>query len=422
MSISVFFFLLFLFVSPSFSAFVAPITKHYVHNTPFYTLKVQLKTPLEPTFLLLHVGATFTAINCRRNYTSATSRPVPCNSSLCHSLQSNRFIGNKCDTASGKAAVPGGCVITPNRSFALVDSLALPATDGRNPGQIHTFSKFVFTCSDESSRLVKGHAKNVVNGLAGLGFSNYSLPAQVSTNSSVFALCVSGSPSAPGVAFFGLSKPYYFLPGIDVTDYLSYTPFFSYHNGITNKKTSKRLEDSYFIKVKSVNVNGKPIIVHQKLLTTMISTTNPYTVLERSLFRAVFNSFKKESRIMKLKLIKPVKPFRLCYEADGLLETHLGPTVPSFELVMQNDIVWRVFGKNSMVRIVDEGLDVWCLAMVDGGTGSVPALLLGGHQLEDNLLQFNLGTKTLGFSSSLLQYKTMCANFNFSTNNNIKLF
>ncbi|KAL8192049.1 hypothetical protein R6Q57_028170 [Mikania cordata] len=423
MVISIFF--LFLFVHSSISAFVAPITKHHVHNTPFYTIKVQLKTPFQPTNLLLHVGATFASVNCRDNYTSATSRPLPCNSSLC---RSDRY-RTRCEdnTTVRNTDVPGGCVILHNRvsnSSALLDSLGLPTTDGHNPGQLRTFTEFVFTCSDESSRLLKGRARKVVTGLAGLGFSNYSLPAQISANSSVFSLCRSGSPSAPGVAFFGLAKPYYFLPGIDISEHLSYTPIISYsHGNITRKTHTKHYEDAYFIGLKSININGRPITINQTVLTrgTMISTINPYTVLERSIFTALINSFNKESRIMKLKSVKPIKPFKLCYDADGLTETHLGPNVPPIELVMQNDVTWRVFGKNSMVRIVDGDLDVWCLAIVDGGVGSVLSTVIGGHQLEDNLLQFDLGAKTLGFSSTLLQYKTMCANFNFSTNDAIKL-
>lgn len=322
-------------------------------------------------------------------------------------------------------------MISPHNSFALVDSLALPATDGRNPGQLSTFPEFVFTCSDESSRLLKGHAKHVVNGLTGLGFSNYSLPAQVSNNSSVFALCLSGSPSAPGVAFFDLPKPYYFLPGIDVSDHLYYTPIFSHRALIsTTKANTKHYENAYYIGVKSININGRPIIINPKLLTvdengyggTRISTINPYTVLEQSIFISLTEAFKKESKTMMLRPFKPVKPFRLCYEADGLSETHLGPNVPQIDLVLQNDVSWRVLGKNSMVRIVDDDLDVWCLAVVDGGVGATSAMVIGGHQLEDNLLQFDLGTKTLGFSSTLLQHKTMCANFNFSTNDAIKPF
>ncbi|GJX84117.1 putative ribonuclease H-like domain-containing protein [Tanacetum coccineum] len=117
----------------------------------------------------------------------------------------------------------GGCVVLPHNELALFDSLAL----------------------------LQGHAKKEVTGLAGLGFSKYSLPAQVSTSSSVFAVCLSGSPSAP---------------------------------------------------------------------------------------------------------------------ADKLLETDVRPKVPQFDLLMENDVIWHVFGKISMVRIVEEGMDVWCLAIVNGGS------------------------------------------------------
>ncbi|KAL4572063.1 hypothetical protein LXL04_018832 [Taraxacum kok-saghyz] len=428
---ALFIFLLLLLISPSFSAFVAPITKHHGHSTPFYTLKLHLKTPLQPTDLLLHVGATFTAVDCTRNYTSTTFHPVPCNSSLCRSLQSNRANTTNCDITTGKTVVRGVCIILPNRSFAHVDTLALPITNGQNPGQLGVFRDFVFTCSDESSRLLQGHAKKEVAGLAGFGFSKFSLPAQVSTAdaaSTVFALCISGSPSAPGVAFFNQIKPYYFLPGIDVSDHLNYTPIFSHSVAPrTGKTNNKRYEDPYFIGVKSININGKPIAINQKLLTvdkkgnggTKISTTDPYTVLERSIFTAFIEAFTKESAIMKLKSTKPVKPFKLCYDADDLSETHVGPNVPTIELVMRNDVIWSVLGKNSMVRIVEEGVDIWCLAVVDGGVRPTSSMVIGGHQLEDNFLQFDLGAKRLGFSSSLLHHKTMCANFNFTT---IKLF
>ncbi|PWA21781.1 aspartic peptidase A1 family [Artemisia annua] len=433
MSITIF--LLFLLVSPSFSAFVAPIIKHHVQTTPYYTLKVHLKTPLQPTDLLLHIGATFTTVDCTRNYTSTTSRPVPCNSPLCRSLQSNQSSTTNCDIPTRNAVVVpaadsgGGCVVLPHNELALFDSLALHTTNGSNAGQLIVFPEFVLICSDKSSRLLQGHAKKEVNGLAGLGFSKYSLPAQVSTSSSVFAVCLSGSPSAPGVAFFDLVKPYDFLPGIDVSYHLNYTPLFSHSvPSTTQKGNTKQPEDAYFIKVKSININSKPLNINQKLLSidkngfggTRISTTNPYTVLEASIFNTFIEAFTNESKSMNLKLSTPAKPFSLCYEADKLLETDVGPKVPQLDLLMDNDVIWHVFGKNSMVRIVEEDMDVWCLAVVDGGDRSVTSMVIGGHQLEDNLLQFDLGKKRLGFSSSLLQHKTMCANFNFGTNTTIK--
>nr|GEZ65777.1 basic 7S globulin-like [Tanacetum cinerariifolium] len=299
----------------------------------------------------------------------------------CHSLESNQSSTTNCDITTRNTIVPaadsgGGCVVLPHNELALFDSLALHTTNGSNASQLIVFPDFVLTCSDKSSRLLQGHAKKEVTGLAGFGFSKYSLPAQVSTSSSVFAVCLSGSPSAPGVAFFDLLKPYYFLLGIDVSNHLNYTPLFSHSVPSTTRKgNTKQPEDAYFIKVKSININSKPLSINQKLLSinkngfggTRISTTNPYTMLETSIFNTFIEAFANESKNMNLKLSTPAKPFSLCYEAGKLLETNVGPKVPQFDLLMENDVIWHVFGKNSMVRIVEEGMDVWCLAIVNGG-------------------------------------------------------
>jgi hypothetical protein len=52
---------------------------------------------------------------------------------------------------------------------------------------------------------------------------------------------------------------------------------------------------------------------------------------------------------------------------------------------------------------------------VDGGVNPRTSIVIGGHQLEDNLLQFDLAASRLGFSSSLLFRQTTCANFNFTS-------
>ncbi|KAG6773712.1 hypothetical protein POTOM_021028 [Populus tomentosa] len=104
----------------------------------------------------------------------------------------------------------------------------------------------------------------------------------------------------------------------------------------------------------------------------------------------------------------------------------MGPVVPTIDLVLHNkDVVWKIFGSNSMVRIVKKGgVDVWCLAFVDGGVSTTvrgsnwigsPSIVIGGHQLEDNMLQFDLESRKLGFSSSILSKGTTCSNFKFST-------
>jgi len=106
-----------------------------------------------------------------------------------------------------------------------------------------------------------------------------------------------------------------------------------------------------------------------------------------------------------------VEPFGVCYPAGDLTETRVGPAVPTVDLVMQSEeVFWRIFGGNSMVRIEKGGVDVWCLGFVDGGSRRRSAVVIGGHQLEDNVVEFDVDSNRFGFTSSLLLQGTNCAN------------
>ncbi|EEF45333.1 conserved hypothetical protein [Ricinus communis] len=52
-----------------------------------------------------------------------------------------------------------------------------------------------------------------------------------------------------------------------------------------------------------------------------------------------------------------------------------------------------------------------CLAFVDGGSQPRTPIIIGGHQLEDNLLHFDRANSRFGFSSNLLARSTTCSNF-----------
>uniref|UniRef100_A0A5B6ZLU4 Putative basic 7S globulin-like n=1 Tax=Davidia involucrata TaxID=16924 RepID=A0A5B6ZLU4_DAVIN len=422
----IFFFVFSLFLSSSYSALLTPIKKD--HSTRQYTVTVYLKNPLQPTKLLLDLGASFSWVDCTQNYTSASYNHIPCDTPLCNSLDSHAC--SNCFDPPGPGCANDSCALFPENSVtrqtiiaqALVDSLALLTTDGRSPGQLALVHDFVFSCSKTS--LLKGLAKGV-DGLTGLGRSNFSLPAQVSTAFSspyLFALCLSGSHSATGVAFFNTGGPYYFLPEVDLSKSLIYTPLILNPVGSTII-TYLHPSDEYFIGVTSVEVNGKAVQLNQTLLTidqngfggTKISTVTPYTVLETSIYKAFTEAFVSESAALNLTVTKPVKPFSVCYPAADMLSTRVGPAVPTVDLVMQSDdVFWRIFGANSMVRIARKDADVWCLGFADGGANPRASIVIGGHQMEDNLLQFDLESKRLGFSSSVLVHSTTCANFNFT--------
>ncbi|KAJ6744632.1 ASPARTYL PROTEASE-RELATED [Salix purpurea] len=129
------------------------------------------------------------------------------------------------------------------------------------------------------------------------------------------------------------------------------------------------------------------------------------------------------SSAFNLTTTKPVKPFAVCYPASAVKNTQVGPAVPIIDLVLdRQDVVWKIFGSNSMVRITKKSVDLWCLGFLDAGVNQMvsswvgaPSIVIGGYQLEDNMLQFDLQSKKLGFSSSILSKGTDCAKFKFPT-------
>ncbi|KAJ8748409.1 hypothetical protein K2173_003046 [Erythroxylum novogranatense] len=427
---TIFFFLLSLILSPAFSqkAYVAPIQKD--HSTLLYTLTLYLKTPLQPTILHLDLGASFTWADCYTNYNSTSYRHVPCASPLCNSFHS-LACGN-CYASPGPACANDTCSLYPENPVtrqvtvanAIVDSLALPVAGGSVPGQFGVVPDFVFSCS--RTFLLKGLAPKAT-GLVALGRSNHSLPVQVSEALSApryFALCLSGS-SKPGVALFGSSGPYYFSSQVDLSKSLVYTPLILNRVGNT-VVTYQQPSDEYYINLTSIQVNGKAVEFNnsQTLLTvdengfggTKISTANPYTTLESSIYKAFIEAFIKESGALNLTERLAVEPFDVCYPASDVIITRVGPGVPTVDLIMQNDgVFWRIFGSNSMVRMGKDGVDVWCLGFVDGGANARTSVVIGGHQMEDNLLQLDLENQRLGFSSSILLKGTTCDSFSFES-------
>ncbi|XP_073284447.1 probable aspartic proteinase GIP1 [Primulina huaijiensis] len=397
----------------SFPAFLVPVTKDSAAEK--YTLPIYLRTPPRQVYLLLDLGATFTLIDCSKNYASSSYHSIPCGSPLCSSLGPHSC--SVCSGLAGPGCSNNSCALHFTDSGArkstvmgeaLMDSLSLPVTNGRNPGPFGTIHNFIFSCT--KGPFHKAHVKGT-SGSAGFGRSKLSVPAQLSKSFKekfLFTLCLSGSPSAPGVVFFGSPGPYYFLPEIDLSKHLIYTPLLS-----------PQLSNGYFIGLTSIKVNEKVIwLTNEGLVPTKISTMTPYTTLRSAIFKAFAEAFVNESAAADLKVREPVKPFSICYNADDIADTPVGPAVPTVDLVMQNDdAVWRIFGSNSMVRIFRGGVDAWCLGFLDGGDHpKAPPIVIGGHQIEDNLWQFDVESERVGFSGNVLVHGTMCANFNFTKN------
>ncbi|XP_026438125.1 basic 7S globulin-like [Papaver somniferum] len=255
--------------------------------------------------------------------------------------------------------------------------------------------------------------------MVGLGKNRIGLPSQLSARFNLnrkFAICLPSSVQSDGVIFIG-GGPYTVRPKRDISKSLIYTPILS-KPGTELEPSS---DDQYYIGVKSIKVNGIRIQLNPGLLSidsdtgfggTKLSTIVPYTTLESSIYSALTEAFLISSKSYNLSRVEPIQPFGFCFGTEDISWNRNGPVVPNVELELQSEMVkWRIFGSNLMVPVTDQ---VMCLGLLDGGLEPKTSIVIGGFQLENNLLEFDLGTSMLGFSSSLLNRQTSCSGFSFN--------
>ncbi|KAL3626222.1 hypothetical protein CASFOL_029771 [Castilleja foliolosa] len=406
-------------------ALILQVTKD--PSTNQYLTTISQKTPLKPVKLTLDLGGKNLWVACdRAEYNSSTYRPALCRSPQCKTAKSKScgdcWVGSPmpgCNNNTCSNVVYNTFIKSCQIGELATDVAALRSTDGSNLGPVVRVPNFLFSCGSLflGEELAKG-----VKGIAGFGKTETSIPSILSKALKIpkkFAICLS---SYKGVVFIG-NGPYVMLPNIPISDRLVYTPL------ITNPVTTVRpiMDDfpdkswpsfEYFIGVKSVKVNSKTVPLSPKSLKidlkgnggTKISTVEPYTVLQSSIYNAIIKAF--TNAISKVPRVGPVGQFSTCYKRSSLGSTRLGPGVPTIELGLENNVTWMIFGANSMVMVNKS--EVACLAFVDGGKKPRTSIVIGGHQLEDNLLEFDVEKSRLGFSSTLLGRQTTCSNFNFT--------
>ncbi|KAK7391741.1 hypothetical protein VNO78_20162 [Psophocarpus tetragonolobus] len=397
-------------------ALVLPVTKDVSTSIPQYVTQIKQRTPLVPVKLTVDLGGGYLWVNCEEGYVPSTSKPVHCPSAQCSLFGSNNCIGGNVCLYSVYNSVAHVALST---VYINADVVSINSTDGNNPGRIVSLPNFPFVCG--TSMIQEGLAIGVT-GMAGLGRSKVSFPSQFASAFSFprkFAICLSSSPSTDGVIFFG-DGPYNlgYLKA-DVSKALTFTPLVT--NPVSSVPLSIIGEPSveYFIGVKSIRISGKNVPLNTTLLSinrkgiggTKISTVDPYTVMETSIYKSVSNAF---IEAVRAPTVAPVAPFGTCFAFHDIGSTRMGPAVPVIDLVLKNGVVWSIIGANSMVQFND----VICLGFVDAGLDSLgypprTSIVIGAHQLENNLLQFDLATSRLGFRSLFLDH-TNCANFNFT--------
>ncbi|GAA0144236.1 protease [Lithospermum erythrorhizon] len=403
-------------------ALILAVTKDSA--TGQYITEFSQRTPLVPLKLTVNLGGDYLWVDCFKNYISSTYRPAICRSAVCNLAKST-----SCVLDCG-GPTPGcnnnTCALLPFNPYIRTSSIgevaddvvSMQSTDGTNPGQLVSAKQVLFVCGGET--LLEGLVGGVT-GIVGLGKSPIGFPSQLAKAFSFprkFAICLSSSSSSKGVIFFGES-PYNFLPGQDVSQLLTYTPLL--HNPVSTGGAYTTGEQSveYFIGVKSIKVNNQIVPVNTTLFKidkeanggTKISSVDRYTLLETSVYDAVTNAF--VNSISKVPRVNPVAPFKYCYKSASFGSTRLGPGVPPIELVLQtNGASWTIFGANSMVPVNG---DVLCLGFLDAGLNPRTTIIIGAHQIEDNLIQFDIERSRIGFSSTLLGRQTNCGNFNFTS-------
>ncbi|XP_028804164.1 basic 7S globulin 2-like [Neltuma alba] len=403
-------------------ALVIPVTKDA--STLQYVTQIHQRTPLVPVNLVLDLGGQFLWVDCDQNYTSSTYRPARCNSAQC-SLADASGCG-ECFSPPRPGCNNNTCGVMPDNTVTRTatggevaqDVVSLQSTNGFNPGRNVTVSRFIFSCAP--TFLLNGLARGVL-GMAGLGRTKIAFPSQLASAFSFhrkFAICLASS--SRGVVFFG-DGPYVFLPNVNAAQSLTYTPLIVNPVSTASAFTQGQPSSEYFIGVKSIKIDQKVVPnINSTLLSinkegfggTKISTVNPYTVLEASTFKAVTEAFISASAARNITRVGGVAPFEVCFSGDNVGSTRLGAAVPTIELVLKNNVSWFIFGANSMVQVND---DVLCLGVVNGGDNPTTSIVIGGYQLENNLLQFDLASSRLGFSSLLFGRMTTCANFNFTS-------
>lgn len=411
---------------PSFrpSALVLPVRKDA--STLQYVTRIDQRTPLVPVNLVVHLGGQYLWVDCDNNYVSSTYRPVRCRTSECARA---RYTGcGNCTNAPRPGCNINTCGVTPDNPFIRTatggelaqDVVSVASTNGSNPGRVVRVSDFTFTCAP--TFLLQGLASGTT-GLAGLGRADIGMPSEFATAFSFrrrFAICLSSSTSSNGVIFFGES-PYNFLPNIEVSQSLRYTPLIRNPVSTASAYSSGEPSTEYFINVNTIRINNNPIPINTTLLTidsegnggTKISTVNPYTLLESSIYRVFTVAYIRESAARNITRVAAVAPFDVCFDSTNIGSTRVGPPVPFIDLVLQGqNAVWTITGSNSMVQVSD---NVLCLGFLDGGSSPQTSIVIGAKQFEDNLLQFDLAFSRLGFSSTLLGRSTTCANFNFTS-------
>ncbi|KAJ9182054.1 hypothetical protein P3X46_006087 [Hevea brasiliensis] len=368
-------------------ALVLPIYKDA--STLQYLTHLNLGTPSLQTTLVVDLGGRHLWVDCSSGYHSSTYRPGHCGSASCSLAKAE--CGSICPSPAKPGCKNNTCTVLAKNSVfggylipeVAIDTISPRSTDGSKAGSYVSIPNFIFALSSAF----------------GGSFCRK------------FAICLPSNPKAKWCLVFG-DSPYQFHPGYDTSKVVDVSSSFRYTKLVNYETTaSPRLQGAqlpeYFVKITSILVNQKPVPINSTLLDfhktgiggSRITTVQPYTTLETSIYKSFVKVFDEQMLIVR---------------KEDLDMSLLGFSVPDIYLVFGNrDVNWSITGANSIVEVSN---DVVCLGFLDRGpnTGlTTTSIDVGAHQLQDNLLQFDVAASRLAFTSSLLLQEVECSNFKF---------
>ncbi|CAL5198755.1 unnamed protein product [Lathyrus oleraceus] len=418
---------------PKPNSFILPIAKD--PKTLQYSTTIKMGTPPRSLDLVIDIRERFLWFECDKSYNSSTYHPIQCGTNKCKQAR-----GTECITCTNHPLKTGCTNNTCGLSvFNPFDELfvsgdvgedilsSLRTADNRGILKNVIAPRFISSCVYPDKFGVQGYLKGLSKGkkgILGLARTLISLPTQLATKFKLerkFTLCLPSSSKTNGLGSLFIGGGPYHLGSNkdDFSKFLTYTPL------IANRHSTGPIFDNspsteYFIKVNSIKVDNNVVNYNTTLLSinklggggTKLSTVVPHTKLHTLIYEPLVNAFVKKAEIRKIKRVKGVAPFGACFDSRTIGKSITGPNVPAIDLVLKGGVEWRINGGNSMVKVNE---NVLCLGIVEVGLkelgGLEPSFVIGGHQLEDNLLEFDLVSSKLGFSSSLLLNKASCSSF-----------
>ncbi|KAL3844778.1 hypothetical protein ACJIZ3_002181 [Penstemon smallii] len=410
--------------TPKPKAFAFPINKDDTTNQ-YYT-SIQIGSNSSTTFnVVIDLGGKFLWFNSMEYFSAASSyRPILCDTQQCRIAN-----GVGCIFCFLSPPVPG-CTNNTCSDYALNPFTGTQGYSGLGQdvlhvistrGGLHNLNNFPFQFSDPVLR--EGLARPTA-GLIGLGRTRIALQAQLATTFNIrqiFTLCV---PSSGNGGNLIIGQVAYNNPFQEISKSLITTPLITNPVSTFGNEVIGNLTVEYFINVKSIRVDNKALSFNNTLLSidkntgeggTSLRTVRSYTSLHRSIYTALVNEFVKAAVSKNITRVASVAPFGACFDANSIASGKTGPEVPIIDIVLKSkSVYWRFYGSNSMVRVSS---DVICLAFVEGSpnlTGPTTSIVVGGYQMENYLLEFDVASSRLGFSTSLLLSDTSCSEFRAS--------